>query len=157
MFSIRYTLLLIIGVLFDQAAKQVAENHLSFFHAKELIPNVLAFQLVHNAGAAYGILQNQRILLLLVSGVVILGCYLFRHKIGVNKLTKLGLIFLLIGTIGNFIDRLVFGYVIDFIVIYIVPVFNVADVCIDIGIGLLILELFINRDSAKSKSGSNPT
>ena len=84
-----------------------------------IIPNILEFQLVHNYGAAYGILQNQRIFLCTVSLVVIIGCILFRDKIATTKVAQYGVIFLLIGSMGNCIDRLLFGYVIDFINIHI--------------------------------------
>ena len=72
--------------------------------------------------------------------MVIFICVVFSRVIATTKWSKLGLSFLLIGAIGNFLDRLFLGYVIDFIDIKIFPVFNIADVCIDIGICFFILE-----------------
>ena len=141
-FSKARTALLVGGLLLDQVSKWIANNHLSFFKGKVIIPNILEFQLVHNYGAAYGILQNQRIFLCTVSLVVIIGCILFRDKIATTKVAQYGVIFLLIGSMGNCIDRLLFGYVIDFINIHIFPVFNVADMAIDIGILCLLYDTF---------------
>jgi len=139
-----------IGVLIDQVTKYIAQFNLTFFKGVEIIPNALTFQLVHNYGAAYGILQNQRLFLLLVSAAVIVFCFLFSKKIATTTAAKYGLLFLLIGTIGNFIDRLLLGYVIDFIDIRIFPVFNIADVSIDIGIGCFILDIFLQKNDEKN-------
>jgi signal peptidase II len=155
MFSKAHTALLALGVVLDQVTKHLAENTLSFYEAKPLISDLVSLQLVHNYGAAYGILQNHRWLLLFVSFTVLIGCVFFRHKIGTTKESRLALIFLLIGTIGNLIDRLFLGYVIDFMNIQIVPLFNLADVSIDIGIGLFLLDAFkINEKNTSSKNSN---
>lgn len=129
------------GVLLDQLTKYVAETHLispiSFF-------NLLIFQLVHNSGAAYGILQGHRFFLLGVSLCVILMIYIFLHRTeNQQRLSQWGFLFFLIGAWGNFIDRLFRGYVIDFINIHIFPVFNLSDMSIDLGAVLLLISLFI--------------
>ena len=98
--------------------------------------------LVHNYGAAYGIFQFQRTMLIMVGVLTVLGvmAYLLREKrVG---LFQLGLAILLAGAVGNLVDRIFWGYVIDFIDIRIFPVFNVADMCIDGGIGLILLDMF---------------
>lgn len=139
-----------IGVLFDQVTKHIAQAKLTFFDGVDIIQNVLTFQLVHNYGAAYGILENQRFFLLTVSFLVIIFCILFSNKIITSTAARYGLLFLLIGTIGNFIDRLFLGYVIDFINIRIFPVFNLADVSIDIGIGCFILDIFLQKNEPEN-------
>lgn len=137
------------GVLFgcllglDQLTKWMAELNLVFFKPVQIIPSVLSFELVHNYGAAYGILQQQRVLLLCVGIVVIAGAYWFRSSLIQSCYSRIGLVFLLAGALGNVIDRFVLGYVIDFIDIRIFPVFNVADVCIDIAVGLFIVEMWV--------------
>jgi signal peptidase II len=140
------------GVLIDQITKHIAQSSLSFFKGVPIIPNILNFQLVHNYGAAYGILQNQRLFLLLVSAAVVIFCFIFAKKIITSWAALYGLLFLLIGTIGNFIDRVLFGYVIDFIDIGIFPVFNIADICINIGIGFFILDMFIQNNDSKTSN-----
>ena len=133
-------LFIAVGVCLDLLTKQLAQRFLSFWIPKTIIPSVLSFQLVHNYGAAYGIFQNQRLFLLAISATVIVGGIFFAKQIGTSRFARVGLVFLMIGAIGNFTDRLILGYVIDFIDIRIFPVFNLADVCIDIGIGCFIVD-----------------
>ena len=153
MFNKWYSSLFILLLLTDQLTKQIAEKMLSFHDYIIVIPNGLIFQLVHNYGAAYGILKDQKSLLLGISILVLIICIFYRHKIATTKLTRFGLIFLMAGTSGNFIDRLLSGYVIDFIYIYIVPNFNIADVCIDVGIACFLIDLGLNfRKSDDSRT-----
>lgn len=136
-----------LGVSIDQLTKLAAQKYLSFYSAIEVIPQTLFFQLVHNYGAAYGIFQHQRLFLLIVSGCVIIGSLFFRKKIAPTSLSSFGLQMLLIGAIGNFIDRLLLGYVVDFINIQIIPVFNIADIAINIGVLCFIGDIFINKNA----------
>lgn len=115
---------------------------------------MLGLQLVHNYGAAYGIFQKQTLFLITISVGVLIFCLLFQRKLGHNTLTKIAVSFLVAGTLGNLIDRVVHGYVIDFIVIYIIPVFNWADVYINIGIIGLIVDMILHRDSEKNTQGT---
>ena len=142
----KYLIVLAVGLILDQLTKIWAENNLSMYEAVHIIPNILEFQLVHNYGAAYGILQNQRLFLLSVSVIVLVVCIVFRKHIATTQLSKYGLSFLLIGTIGNFIDRLRLSYVIDFINIHIFPVFNIADMAIDLGLLFFAIEIFVYKD-----------
>lgn len=135
-----------LGVGLDQLSKQYVNRNMHFFDVIHVIPDRISIQLVHNYGAAYGLFQNQRIFLLLVSAVVIAASFLcFRYLVR-SAWTSWGLSFLLMGAIGNVIDRLLLGYVIDFIDIRLFPVFNVADVCINIAVALFIIEMIVLRD-----------
>ncbi|RAP37285.1 signal peptidase II [Candidatus Marinamargulisbacteria bacterium SCGC AAA071-K20] len=142
--------IVILGILIDQYTKILANKTLSFFLPKVIIPKLLSFHLVHNYGAAYGILQGQRTFLLTVSVLVIFICVVFSRVIATSRWSKLGLSFLLIGAVGNFLDRAFLGYVIDFVDIKIFPVFNIADICIDIGIGFFVLEFILSYVKPKS-------
>ncbi|MBH37600.1 signal peptidase II [bacterium] len=138
-------------VFLDQSTKWVAQTYLKFFHSVIIIPKVLSFDLVHNYGAAYGILQNQRLFLLSVSAIVIIGGFLFAKSIIQSRFSQYGLMFLLAGAIGNGLDRLVLGYVIDFINIKIFPVFNFADMFINIAVGYFIVDMIINGKKTTQK------
>ena len=138
---------LISGVFLDQCTKQWAQQALSFHTSITIIADKITFDLVHNYGAAYGILQHQRGFLIAVSISVIVICAVFFRSLAQSEWSKYGLMFLLIGTLGNLIDRTLFGYVIDFINIRIFPVFNIADICIDIGIGCFIVDLFKSKST----------
>lgn len=139
------------GFLLDQLSKVWAQLQLSFYEPVTVIPHALVLQLVHNYGAAYGILQHQRWPLVLFGLAVIVGMIVYRKLLATSIWSQWGLTFLMIGTCGNVFDRLSRGYVVDFIYIYIFPVFNVADVCIDIGIGLFLIELIWAKTHANSK------
>ncbi|MBI60567.1 signal peptidase II [bacterium] len=131
-------------VFLDQSTKWLAQTKLIFFQSVTIIPKIFTFDLVHNYGAAYGILQNQRLFLLSVTAIVIFGGIFFSKTIIQSKWSYYGLIFLLAGAIGNGIDRLFLGYVIDFINIKIFPVFNFADIFIDIAVGCFIMDIIVN-------------
>jgi len=129
-------------VIIDQVTKIWAESSLSFYNATVLIPKVLELQLVHNYGAAYGILQHHRWLLIAISVAVVGGCLLFKNQLITSKLSHAGILFLVMGASGNLMDRVSRTYVVDFINIHLFPIFNLADVWIDVGICFLILEFF---------------
>ena len=138
-----------LGVVLDQITKYWASQVLSFSNSIVLVTDRVSFDLVHNYGAAYGILQGYRWPLLLVSVLVVLGCIFFARYFITSRWSYYGLCFVLIGAMGNGIDRFVFGYVVDFINIRIFPVFNLADVAIDIGVALFATEMI--RDYVRSR------
>ncbi|NBV84557.1 signal peptidase II [bacterium] len=132
-------------VLLDQVTKWWAVKNLSLYSGIVVMPHVLDLQRVHNFGAAYGIFEDQRIPLIAVSIGVLIGCWLLRRTLVTSAWSRVGVVILASGAVGNLIDRLWHGFVIDFLNIHIIPVFNVADVCINIGIGCFIVEYFIFR------------
>ena len=127
---------------FDQTTKLLATLKLDFYEPFTIINSILSFQLVHNYGAAYGILQHQRVLLTVVGLFVVIGSIVCQKWIIQTVWSRYGLVFLIAGALGNLIDRMRLGYVVDFVDIRIFPVFNVADVLIDIAIVLFLIELF---------------
>ena len=108
-------LLIILLIILDQLSKYFLGN-------------------VVNYGAAFGILKGYTTLLIIISLIVIFIC-IYYYK---EKKLKLGLSFILAGTIGNLIDRILLGYVRDFIDLRIWPVFNLADTFNVIGVILII-------------------
>lgn len=148
MFNILFSLLLIILVVLDQATKYMASRTLSFHKPVPVIPGMAEFQLVHNYGAAYGLFQNRQLLLIAVSIVILVVCFIYRDKLAPTLLPKFGLVFLFAGTIGNVIDRIGKGYVVDFINIHIFPVFNLADIYINIGIFCILIDMFFPGKSS---------
>lgn len=104
------------------------------------------FYIVHvrNTGAAWGFLSGYGLYLALLGAIVLIGIYLLRRDLGLERsLLQYAFGFLTAGIIGNVIDRLVHGYVIDFIDIYLPgyhwPTFNIADTAITIGVGLYLI------------------
>jgi len=139
----RHIFTLLSLVILDQALKYAVQQ-LSASHIP-IIPNLFSIDLVFNKGAAYGILHGKRGLLIGVS-VFVLVISLWGHRhLAKTAWSKWGLSILLAGTLGNLIDRVFMGHVVDYINIYIFPVFNLADICIDIGVGLFLVEMVMER------------
>jgi len=115
----------------------------------ELIPDVLYFTYVENRGAAFGIMQNRQWFFIAVTLLIILAMlfYIIKYK-PQNKLIKLSLFFIMSGGIGNLIDRIRLGYVVDFIDVRIInyPVFNVADCFVVIGAILLCGAILFSKE-----------
>lgn len=105
-----------------------------------IINNIFHFTYINNFGAGFGILQQQRFILIFISVIVIGFIFYYLDKINEKEsLLQLLVGFILGGTVGNLIDRLIYGYVVDFLDFRIWPVFNVADSFVTIGvIGLII-------------------
>ncbi|HBB28017.1 MAG TPA: signal peptidase II [Clostridiales bacterium] len=146
-----YGLIFIFFLTIDQITKYFAVALLQGNPSVHLIGNFLRFTYVENRGAAFGILQNQR-LFFIISTVVLVAflIYMIVFNKKVTTATKLTLSLILSGAIGNFIDRLRLGYVIDFVDVrfgdfYDFPVFNVADSCLVVGVIILVILILFNK------------
>ena len=133
-------------IFFDQLTKFLAVNFLQLNIPISLIKNFLYLTLVHNRGAAFGILRNQLFLFITISLCVILFIFIHLRNKKNSFLLRISLSLILSGSIGNLIDRLRFGYVIDFLDFRFWPVFNLADSALTIGALLLSWELLFNKN-----------
>lgn len=144
--------LAIILVWFDQFTKKLAVSKLMGKPAFPIIKGVLEFDYLENRGVAFGMFQGQRVMILLVGVVFILGILIFMMKMpSGRKYTVLHVIltFVIAGGIGNIIDRVSLEYVIDFISFVLInfPIFNVADCYVVCGvIAMCIMILFVFKD-----------
>ena len=133
---------LIISTLFitlsiDQLTKYLVTQNLAIYQSWPT-DGIFRFTYVTNTGTAFGLLQNQTVFLTIGSFIAIfLLYYLYKNFIFQNKLLSIAIGLQLGGAIGNLIDRLRLGFVIDFIYIGWWPVFNVADSSIVIGITII--------------------
>lgn len=144
--------LLIAGaiVVLDQLTKWAALAYL-MPHEEIAVSPFLNFVLVYNRGAAFGFLhdapgwQNALFIVIALVACVVIGYLLYRLESD-NRLVAISLVLILGGAVGNLIDRLVYGHVIDFIDVYYGswhwPAFNIADSAISVGAVLLILDAF---------------
>mgnify|MGYP006074237395 FL=1 len=142
---------------------QLTKNYMSgllplcvpgYCHSIEVLP-VFKLTILHNTGAAFSFLADaggwQRGFLVAVSlGVSLFICgWLYRIYRG-QRLLAYALAFILGGALGNLVDRVLQGYVVDFLVFYYdsyyFPAFNIADSAITVGAGLLIIDMFRQRD-----------
>lgn len=126
-------------LLLDQFTKFIAVKNLALNQTVPLIKGVFHFTLIHNRGAAFGILKNQVPLFIFVSifAVILIYLALRSNKARSFSFYSLSLVFILSGAMGNLIDRLRTGYVIDFLDFRVWPVFNIADSAITVGAILL--------------------
>tara|TARA_B100001027_G_scaffold92474_1_gene63461 strand:- start:41 stop:499 length:459 start_codon:yes stop_codon:yes gene_type:complete len=132
-------------ILLDQFTKYLMFNNYKLFINKDFLLFRLDF--VKNYGAAFNIFSGSRIFLSFISIIFsILLIYLIFRKNTLNFINLLSYSFILGGTIGNGIDRILKGYVIDFINLNIInfPVFNIADISINIGFFFLLYKIFKN-------------
>ena len=141
-----YIFLSILIILSDQFTKNIINiNHKSLIN-NDLI--LFSIDYVKNYGAAFNILSGSRILLSSLSTIIsFFLIYFILYKKNLTNLNLISYTFILAGTIGNGIDRLIKGYVIDFINLNFIdfPVFNVADISINIGLIFIIYGLIKNK------------
>lgn len=134
-------------VIIDQVSKIIVINNLTNNKSVEVIKSFFYLTYTNNTGAAFSILTGKRILLILVSLIVIgiLIYYIKKTKIE-KKINKIALSLVIGGSIGNLIDRIVKGAVIDFLDFkifgYNYPIFNLADTFIVLGVFLLLIGMF---------------
>ncbi len=160
---------IIIAVLIiaiDQISKHIVDANMALGESIELIKNVFSITYVRNEGAAYGIFANNKWIFMVIS-IIIIGIVIFAFikykEFGLMFQIPLALIFG--GAVGNMIDRIFLGYVIDFLEPTFLPFAkftnNIADICINVGaIFLAIYFIFINKvlwkdDKKKEKSDEN--
>ena len=133
-------------VLIDQFTKYLMfYNHKKFINKDFLI---LRLDFVKNYGAAFNIFSGNRIFLSFISIIFsILLIYLLLRKNTLSQLDQLSYSFILGGTIGNGIDRILKGFVIDFINLNFIkfPVFNIADISINVGFIFMLYRIFKNK------------
>lgn len=134
-------------VVIDLALKYAVSSGMTVGQSFEVIPGVLNVTYVQNTGAAFGILGQQRWIFIVVSAImiVLLTLFLARAK-GYHKLVYISAALILGGGVGNMVDRLSLGYVIDYIDFCAFPslwrwVFNAADTAVCVGAGLFIVYL----------------
>jgi signal peptidase II len=151
-----WLVLALVIIALDYITKQVASSVLDYGISVEVLP-VFNWTLLHNYGAAFSFLSDQggwqRWFFAGIAGVVSIGLigWLLLGK-DVSKWERLAIALVLGGALGNLYDRMVYGYVIDFIHVYYdtyhFPAFNIADIAISVGAGLLVLDsLFMTRRS----------
>lgn len=132
-----------IFILLDQIIKLLVKSNLSYQLEYFIIPKFLYLTYTKNTGGAFSILENNPIILALIGIIflVFLIKYLSKKK-NISTLEYISYSILIGGIIGNFIDRIIYGYVIDYIGIipfgYYYPIFNLADIGIVLGVIIMI-------------------
>ena len=138
-------LYVIIGILLlgtDIATKLFATQYLKPVGALPLWEGVFHLTYVENRGAAFGLMQGGRVFFIVISLVIIVAIFYFAKKYkNSSRCLNCSLMLIVAGAIGNFLDRIFRGFVVDFFDFCLIdfPVFNMADIFLCVGAGLLII------------------
>ncbi len=134
-------LLAALVVAADQLSKALVRNALELGETKTLIKGLLDLSRVHNDGAAYSILQGKQTVLIAFTLIMIFAmtAYMTVYRKKISRIERVALSLIIGGGAGNLIDRVMNGYVVDFINIHMIPVFNVADIAISCGCLIFII------------------
>ncbi len=149
-----YTCVIILGVVLDQLTKWLAVKFLKPIGSYAVIEDVFHFTFIKNRGAAFGMLSDNRWVFMSVSvaAIIILGIFLYMRK-SPNLLYALSVCAVISGGIGNMIDRIALGYVVDFIDVQLIDfaIFNIADCFVCVGSAGLVVLLIVDivKDSKK--------
>lgn len=143
----------VILTVIDQISKLYIIKTMELYDSIPVIDGILDIHYIRNAGAAWGIFQNKQILFYIETVIILtMALLLYIRCLSKDKYKDIRILILLIssGAIGNFIDRIRFKYVIDFIYFKIInfPVFNIADCYVTIGVFLLIILMLFKYKEA---------
>lgn len=149
----RWYILAIVVIVLDQISKHWVSAALTYGEPVVFTP-FFNFTLLHNPGAAFSFLSDaggwQRWFFTVVAAVVSVVLVIWLARVSEKRYEALALALILGGAIGNLYDRVVLGYVVDFIVVhyqdYYWPAFNIADSAITVGAALLILDMLFGKD-----------
>ncbi len=136
------------SLLLDIVTKWLVRMHIPKGRGYSIIQGFFNLRHDRNSGAAFGILSDQRTLLVIITIAALIFIFVYSFRFRQSRWMQTALGFLLGGAVGNFIDRLFLGEVVDFLQFGIEsknlywPTFNVADVSVCIGAGMLIVYLF---------------
>lgn len=142
-------------ILIDQITKYIIATSMAVGDSFNVLGDFLRITSHRNYGAAWGMLQDRMVFFYIVT-IIVIGfiIYFYKNEAGFNPLMQFGLTLVFAGAVGNFIDRLFRGNVVDFIdttiINYDFPIFNVADSCLTVGVMMLIIVMFqIERKEKK--------
>ena len=149
-----------VAVAADQLTKYLAVLYLKPIHSFPLWQDVFHLTYLENRGAAFGMLQNQRWLFLVVTllTVAIIVAYILYDK-KMRVLTGIALALIAGGGVGNLIDRMATGAVVDFLDFTLInfAIFNVADICVCVGAGLFLLSYILEEISVRKAQKDEKT
>lgn len=146
-----YEVIVAILIGLDQIIKYVVLNYLQVQGSIPIINNIFNLTYVENRGAAFGMLQNNQTIFIVVAAIS--SCYglYYLHTKKVNNIGKIGILLVISGAIGNLIDRVRLGFVVDYLDFHIIwnYVFNLADCFVVVGTILLCIYIITSEEDKK--------
>ena len=162
-----YYIIALIVFLIDQGTKWIIATKLELYEQVPVIGDFFLITSHRNTGAAFSILENKRWFFIIVTTIVVAGIIWYMQKIKHQKgvILPLGLSLILGGAVGNFLDRLLTGEVVDFLQFnfgsYTFPIFNIADTGICVGVGFVLLDALLTvkheKELEKAHGQDDPT
>lgn len=148
-----YFIIIVFTVALDQLTKYLIRTNMELNSSIPLVDEIFHITYIHNSGAAFSILQNKTGLLIAMQLVVIAAVlvYLIKRYRKDHWCLLLSLSFIVAGGLGNLIDRAVNGYVVDFLDFRFWPIFNVADISVCTGCGLIVVYMFFIESKRNKK------
>lgn len=140
--------IILILTICDQLLKSWVASSIVLGGSKQLIPGIIELTNLRNSGAAWSIFEGQQTLFTIITiiAIIVIGYFIWQYRKNISMLIGLSLI--MAGTIGNFIDRLRQGYVVDMFETTFInfPIFNIADMCLTLGVIWLIICILKEKD-----------
>ncbi|MCC4485988.1 signal peptidase II [Limosilactobacillus reuteri] len=140
--------IILILTICDQLLKSWVASSIVLGGSKQLIPGFIELTNLRNSGAAWSIFEGQQTFFTIITiiAIIVIGYFIWQYRKNIPMLIGLSLI--MAGTIGNFIDRLRQGYVVDMFETTFInfPIFNIADMCLTIGVIWLIICILKEKD-----------
>ncbi len=140
--------IILILTICDQLLKSWVASSIVLGGSKQLIPGIIELTNLRNSGAAWSIFEGQQTFFTIITiiAIIVIGYFIWQYRKNISML--IGLSFTMAGTIGNFIDRLRQGYVVDMFETTFInfPIFNIADMCLTIGVIWLIICILKEKD-----------
>ncbi|MBQ3490319.1 MAG: signal peptidase II [Clostridia bacterium] len=145
-----WILIITASVILDQVTKLIVVNTMEYGQSIVLIKKIFSFQYIHNYGAAWGMFSDHRWVFMVITSLALIAMpiILYRYR-KLHFLFGLSLSLFIGGAIGNMIDRIFLGYVVDFLQFTFIdfPIFNVADICVVFGaIIMMIYVIFFDKE-----------
>ncbi len=143
-----FTIVILVSLIIDQIIKFFVENNM-YGKSIDIVENIFSLTYVQNRGAAWGIFSGNDWILKIFAPILIIVVIIFVYRICKTKLEFIFGGLIVGGAIGNLLDRIIRGYVVDFLDFKFWPVFNFADICIVVGCVLLIIALWRKEKTNK--------
>lgn len=151
------TVLIVILFLVDQWIKHAVVAGIALGGTHTVVPGLLSLTYLRNDGAAWSMLAGQQWLFIIISlaALVVMVWFFIRYRRDWHY--EIGLAFMIAGTLGNFYDRLINGFVVDMFQLDFVnfPIFNFADMCLTVGVIWIMLVLFFEDSSGAPHAKEN--
>ena len=156
--NLMLVLIALVVIALDQLTKRAVQQNLALGEALLVFPPWDFVRIVHwvNTGAAFGIFQGGNAVLIGLTAAITLAILVYYQTLPEGHLfQRICLALMVGGSIGNLINRLTLGYVVDFVAVGRFPVFNLADSCVTVSVILLLISMIIEERNAQSTEKSS--